>query len=132
MLFLRAVCAIGSDSVEHRFLIHTGYGGAVLLDDDFAKTHQLGQRIPITGEKKLSDAYGNVLTTKKGVLTSFSIGNFVLEKVPVGFFEGAIGRQSISVLGSDVLKRFNWIIDAERTYIYLKPNGLYHTGYSAS
>lgn len=125
MMFLQAVCLIGSDSVAHTFLIHTGYGGAVLFDDDFVKTHQLGQRIPITGEKKLSDAYGNVLITKKGTIPGFLIGDFKLDDLPVGFFEGAIGQQSISVLGSDVLKRFNWIIDADRSHIYLKPNGLF-------
>ncbi|MBL7807326.1 MAG: aspartyl protease family protein [Saprospiraceae bacterium] len=130
MLFLQAVCLLGSDSVSHTFLIHTGYGGAVLLDDDFVKTHQLGQRIPITGEKKLSDAYGNVLTTKKGTLPAFLLGNFKLENMPVGFFEGAIGQQSISILGSDVLKRFNWIIDADRSHIYLKPNALFKTPFA--
>ncbi|HAD11588.1 MAG TPA: hypothetical protein DCF33_04025 [Saprospirales bacterium] len=130
MLFLRAICVIGSDSVAHTFLIHTGYGGTILLDDDFVKRHQLGHRIPITGEKKLSDAYGHVITTKKGTLPGFLVGDFTLKDLPVGFFEGAIGQQSISVLGSDVLKRFNWIIDAERSYIYLKPNGLFKTRFA--
>ncbi|HLP92489.1 MAG TPA: aspartyl protease family protein [Saprospiraceae bacterium] len=130
MLFLRAICLLGTDSVAHTFLIHTGYGGSVLLDDEFVRTHQLGQRIPITGEKKLSDAYGNVLTTKKGALPGFILGDSKLENLPVGFFEGAIGQQSISILGSDVLKRFNWIIDADRSHIYLKPNALFKTPFA--
>jgi len=35
-----------------------------------------------------------------------------------------IGRQKMSILGGDVIKRFNIIIDAKRNYIYLKKNKL--------
>lgn len=129
-LFLPAVCQIGNDSFPQRFLIHSGYGGAILLDDKFANDTQIGQHIRITGEKKLSDAYGNVLTTKKGLLPLFRIGNYALRDAPVGFFEGKIGRQQLSVIGGDILKRFNWILDAQRQYIYIRPSRLFAAGYA--
>jgi hypothetical protein len=36
----------------------------------------------------------------------------------------------MSILGGDVLKRFNIIIDAKREFIYLRPNNLKDTAYS--
>jgi hypothetical protein len=101
-----------------------------LLDDKFVRENNIGQQIIITGEKKLQDAYGNVLITKRGNLPMFIMGKLQLVNVPVGFFEGAIGRQQISIIGGDILKRFNWIIDAKREYIYLKPNNLFKTKFT--
>lgn len=128
-LFIEAVCQVGTDTFANRYLIHTGYSGCLLLDDNFTSRHQMGEKLQIVGEKKLTDAYGNVFTTQKAILPAFAIGKYVLNNVPVGFFQGAIGRQKFSVIGGDILKRFNWIIDAKREYIYLKPNRLYKLGY---
>ena len=50
----------------------------------------------------------------------------------VGFFEGAIGIQKMSILGGDILKRFNIIIDAERKFIYLKTNKFTKVSYKNS
>ncbi len=131
-LFIRADCQTEKGNYINQFLIHSGYSGDVLLDSKFVNDNNIGKQINITGEKKLQDAYGNVIVTKKGILTVFRIGTLQLTKVPVGFFEGAIGAQKISVIGGDILKRFNWIIDAKRKYIYFKPNNLFKTSFSNS
>ena len=73
----------------------------------------------------------NTLISKKGILPYFKIGDFQLANVPIGFLEGTKGIQKMSFIGGDILKRFNWIIDAKREFIYLKPNGLFSTTFSA-
>lgn len=128
-MFIEATCKTGKGTISNKFLLHSGYSGAVLLDDKFVADHQLGGILKITGEKELKDSYGNSLKTKKAVLPALAIGKRQLLEVPAGFFEGAIGRQKMSIMGLDILKRFNLIIDAQRTYIYLKPSGLKNTGY---
>lgn len=40
---------------------------------------------------------------------------------------GSIGRQKMSVLGGDLLKHFNIIIDRKNGFIYIKPNQLMDT-----
>ena len=35
-------------------------------------------------------------------------------------FEGALGRQTISVIGGDIIRRFNWVIDRKKGYVYIK------------
>ena len=60
----------------------------------------------------------------------FLLGETDLANVPVGFFQGKIGNQQMSVLGGDVLKRFNIILDSKREFMYLQENELSKTGFS--
>lgn len=129
MMFVEGSSEIGKKLFKNRFLIHSGYAGTILFDDLFSSANKLSEQLKTISEKQLKDSYGNVLKTTKAILPSFSIGSLKLEHIPVGFFDGAIGRQKMSILGGDVLKRFNMIIDAERQFIYLKPNRLIKTTY---
>ncbi|MFT3933771.1 MAG: hypothetical protein QM726_09170 [Chitinophagaceae bacterium] len=128
-LFVEMACNTGAGIVQNKFLLHSGYAGSLLFDDKFAAENKLGDALAITGEKQLKDSYGHVLKVKRATLPSLLIGSAKLDSVPVGFFEGAIGRQKLSVVGGDLLKRFNIIIDAKREYIYLKPNHLKNSNY---
>lgn len=128
-MFIEGISTIEDTVYPNHFLIHSGYGGTILYDDQFVADSQIGKHIPITAEQELKDSYGNVLKTKKGILPSFKIGTHTFENIPVGFFEGTIGRQRMSVIGGNLLKRFNFIIGANRKHIYLKQNGLTKTKY---
>lgn len=123
-IFLEGVSKIGAVSYTNLFLLHTGYGGSILYDDEFSDSTQIGTQLEITAEKNLKDSFGNVLKTKKAKLPQFKIGPISFQDITVGFFEGAIGRQKMSVMGGDLLKRFNLIMDLEHAIIYLKPNSL--------
>lgn len=127
MFFIEAACSIQDSVILERFLIHSGYAGALLINDQFAQLHQLGKQLSIVGEKKLKDSFGNTVISKQASLSLFTIAENKLSNVAVGFFEGSLGRQPYSIIGGDLLKQFNMVIDAQRQYIYLKPNGLYHT-----
>lgn len=128
-MFLEATSEINGAAYTNKFLIHSGYSGAVLFDDVFALDNKLDEKLKITGEKELKDSYGHILKTKKALLPLFIIGNQKLTNVSAGFFSGTKLQQSISVLGGDVLKRFNIIFDAKREYIYLKMNNLKDAAY---
>ena len=131
-MFIEAACFIGGQPVKNRFLLHSGYAGAVLLDDQFVKDNAVGEKLTVTGEKSLKDSFGNIVKTQKAILPALKIGQTQLTLLPVGFFEGAIGRQKMSILGGDVLKRFNIIIDAQRKFIYLQPGSLKAVHYTNS
>jgi hypothetical protein len=121
-MFIEGSSRVGGKDYANRFLIHSGYGGTILYDDQFVENSKIGEQIAITAEQELKDSYGNILKTKKGTLPRFAIGKVVFKDISVGFFEGAIGRQKMSVMGGDLLKRFNLIIDSDRKNIYLKSN----------
>lgn len=129
MAFLEASFKINKIILKNKFLVHSGYSGSILFDDQFANENKIAEHLKIIGEKELKDSYGNILKTMKAILPSLKIGTAKLANVPVGFFSGAIGRQKMSVMGGDILKRFNIVIDAKREYIYLKPNKLKNEEY---
>lgn len=130
MMFVEAEAHTGKDSFKNKYLIHSGYAGAVLFDDQAVANYKIADQLTITDEKQLKDSFGNVLKTKKAILPSFALGKQKLDNVSVGFFEGALGRQKMSIIGGDVLKRFNIIIDGKRQFIYLKANRLKKVAYA--
>lgn len=125
--FISGTSLFDNQEITSNFLIHTGFGGSLLFDDQTTEKYQLSEHLEIIKESELKDSYGNVLKTKKAILPEFLIAEQKLANVPIGFFEGAIGRQKISVLGGDILKRFNVLFDIPNTNIYLKPNSLMAT-----
>lgn len=131
-LFIEASCQIGQTVVKNKFLIHSGYSGDVLFDDKFVSENKFDEKLSVISEKELKDSFGNSVKTKKAILPVFQLGNEKLSDVPVGFFKGAIGRQKMSIVGGDILKRFNILIDEKREYIYLKANDLIKTNYTNS
>ncbi|QIL41665.1 hypothetical protein G7074_21780 [Pedobacter sp. HDW13] len=131
MLFINATCKIGTELLSLPFLVHSGYAGAVLFDDSFTNNNQLDQKLKIISEKDLKDSFGNILTVKKAILPGLLMGQNTLDSIPAGFFKGAIGRQKMSIIGGELLKRFNIIISADRKVVYLKPNSLFRLPYPA-
>lgn len=123
-MYIEGWTIIGKNRFINKFLIHSGFGGTVLYDDAFTAENKLGEKLEITSESELRDSFGNVLKTKKALLPQFQIAGFILNDLPIGFFEGSIGKQKMSVIGGDLLKRFNIVWDANREFIYLQPNSL--------
>jgi len=123
-MFINATCVIGNDTLQNQYLIHSGYGGTILLDDGFSNKHSLKDKLKVISEKDLKDSYGNIIKTKKAILPIFSVGDTILSEIPASFFEGSVGRQKMSIIGGDLIKRFNFIFDKDRKYVYLKPNKL--------
>ena len=118
-LFVTATCLVDGMAMPNRFLIHSGYAGGVLLDDAFVARNGLAARIPATETQRLTDAFGHVIEVRKGVLPGFALGDETLHDVPVGFFPGAVGRQTMSVLGMAVLARFDLVFDPAGKALYL-------------
>jgi len=123
-MYLKGVCKIGKVEYENQFMIHSGYSGTILLDDEFVLKNEISDQLPIIRERELKDSFGNIVKTKKALLPTFEFGKTNFSNMPIGFFEGSIGRQKRSVLGADILKRFNIILDLQKAEIYMKPNGL--------
>lgn len=118
-LFVTATCLVDGVAMPNRFLIHSGYAGGVLLDDAFVARNGLAARIPATETQRLTDAFGHVIEVRKGVLPGFALGDDTLHDVPVGFFPGAVGRQTMSVLGMAVLARYDLVFDPAGKALYL-------------
>ena len=129
-MFIESKAQVGDKLIPHQFMVHTGFSGAVLFDDKFAEAQQLTTRLPIVGGRELTDSMGNSMKTSKVIVPSMAFGEFRLQNVPAEIFPGALGRQKLSVVGADILKRFNIIFDIGNDQIFMKPNSLFESKFS--
>ena len=130
LMFIEGECKFDQEAYSNRFLIHSGYSGSILLDDEFVDQHEVGEKVKTISESVLKDSYGNELKTINAILPSFQLSGVEFSDVPIGFFGGAIKRQRMSVLGGEILKRFHVIFDLEHSDVYLRSNQLLSMPYS--
>lgn len=123
-MYLEGELRIGENHYVNKFMIHSGYSGTILLDNQFAGENRIGEQVDVFSESQLKDSYGNVLKTRKAILPAFEIAGHTFTELPFSFFEGTIGNQRKCVLGSEILKRFTIFLDQQNNWIYFKPNEL--------
>lgn len=128
-LFIPATSVIEKQNVEAYFLLQSGYSGGILYSNEFTDGKELDKKLKVTGEKTLKNSSGQSVITKNGILPVLKVGNFVLKDVSAGFFAGELKIQKSSYFGADLLRRFNWIFDAERNKVYFKPSKYFKKAY---
>ena len=123
-MYLRMLLLIKNDTLKHKALIHTGYAGNLLLDDVFTTENKLGKKLELTESIELKDSYGNSVYTQSAKVEQLSILQQRFDSLQISFFEGSIGRQHKSAIGSNIIKRFNLFFDLQKAKLYYKPNQL--------
>lgn len=121
-LFIEGTMAVNQANIENKYMIHSGYGGTIILDDQFYKKNSEINTLEVIGENDLKDSFGNIIKTKKTLVEKFSIGNIQFQNVPVSYFDSEIEIQQTSILGGEILKRMNMILDIKNMTLYAKPN----------
>lgn len=127
-MFIDGRLEIGDEIFQDKFMFHSGYGGAILLDPKIAEKYDM-KSLKTISTSELKDSYGNVFKIETKLLPKAKIGNKTLKNVPLSF----AARSSdipMKVFGNDLLKRFNVIFDFQKNEIYLKPNGLWKMNYN--
>lgn len=131
-MMLTCQVSIDGTQISHPFLMHSGFSGTALFDDDFTAKQQLHDRWQTSAGRELKDSLGNIIHTSRAIVPSMKLGISTLKDVPAELFPGNIGSQKQSVLGGDLLKRFNMIVDINGKAIYLKPNRSFKAKYAKS
>jgi hypothetical protein len=114
-----------SRDVSSRFYFDTGAGLCVLLSSDFVSDSTLlepGQKIFLTQAEGLGGKANMRLTTVKEV----KLGPYRFRRVPTYIFDDQYNVTSYpnlgGLLGNDILRRFNVILNYDHKDIYLMPN----------
>ena len=116
---MKARLRAGGFKKNHEFLLHTGYGGSLLLNEDFVAASGIDEHILVDSTQTLQDSHGNPVHVVSGRLHGLELGDLTLEDVPVGFFKGRIGSHGMSVMGCGIWSRFNWLLDTKNQRLYL-------------
>ncbi|GLR16024.1 hypothetical protein [Portibacter lacus] len=121
-IFISGEVEVNGQHIAHQFLLHSGYGGTVILDDSFCKENPVFSELETIEVKELKDSFGNIIKTKKVMVDNFKVGNTSFPKMPLSYFDSEIEIQNTSVMGGEILKRFNIYLDFEKFDIYLSRN----------
>jgi Aspartyl protease len=118
---------IGDRKINGWFGFDTGSSGTLNISSEFAKENNLYNSMKKTGESSGRGVGPNTIKNDKVTLPKLKIGEYELSELPI-FVEQPPTKEYVlfSVIGSDIIKRFNWVIDFKNNAIYLKPNNLFN------
>ena len=106
------------------FMFDMGATGCLFLNQGFLLKNKLYGAFKITGESQMTGAGAYAVKTERAILPGFIFGNYELKQVPIYLENPAEHDPGTGILGMDLLKRFNTIIDYQNNVVYLKPNRL--------
>lgn len=118
-----------------RFIFDTGAGLCLLLNKDFVEDSSFLKK-----KKKIyttqAEGLGGKKTMQLTVIKSASIGPFKFRKVPAYIFQDEYNvtsyPQMAGIIGNDLLRRFNVILNYPDQAIHLRPNGKYNDAFDYS
>ena len=121
--------------ITSRFLFDIGAGLSLVLSEDFeqdsAVVRKTRKRFPVQAH-----GVGGKLTMEMTLVKDFRLGPYRFRKVPTMVFEDEFNVTSYpylgGIIGNQILKRFNLIINYQRREIHLKPNTLYREPFEYS
>ncbi|HSC54416.1 MAG TPA: aspartyl protease family protein [Phnomibacter sp.] len=112
-------------NITGRFYLDTGAGLNLLLSNDFASDSSLFS----SGKKKfptIAEGLGGKKDMELTTMKRFKLGNFKFLNVPVFLFEDEFNVTAYphlgGLIGNDILRRFNVIINYSRSEFHLVPN----------
>lgn len=115
------------------FLFDLGYQRTVMLDNDLLQKSRFPtEKMKVIKKVIMHGIRGNEIPVITSNLESLKLGNFELKNVPAQIMgqNKPMPGANIHILGTDILKRFNTILDFQKDVIYLKPNHLYDITYA--
>lgn len=114
------------------FLFDTGYQRTTMLDDDLLKAGRFPvEKMEVIKKTIMKGAKGNEVPVITSNLDLLKIGSYELKNVPAQILTSnkPLKGVNIHILGNEVLKRFNTILDFQNNVVYLKPNHLFDAEY---
>lgn len=111
------------------FLFDMGATGCLFLNQGFLVKNSFYGTMKTIGEAKSTGAGSGAIKTSLAILPEFILGRHTFKDVPVNLESPAENDPGTGVLGMDILKRFNTILDYTNNVIYLRPNALANSPY---
>ena len=125
-----------NEKFSGNILFDSGAGLTLLVNTPYKEKNDLLNKI----DKKITYASTNLSNKtyySKGLIKSIQIGNATIKNENLGISLSS-DKQGVSsadnllgILGSEIINRFNIILDYKNQNLYLKPNHLFHTDFKA-
>ncbi len=126
---IQAVRVRDATTITARFLYDMGAGLNMMLSNDFLKDSSI-----LVKNKKLfakeAEGLGGKIDMNMTVMKEVKLGPYKFRNVPVYVFDDTYNITSYpylgGLIGNDILRRFNVILNYDRRDIYLMPNSHYN------
>ena len=111
--------------INNRFYFDTGAGLCLLLSTDFVEDSAVlsSKKKPVLTQ---GEGLGGKMEMKLTTIKEFRLGPYRFRKVPIYIFDDLYNVTAYpylgGLIGNDILRRFNVIINYDRRDIYLLPN----------
>jgi hypothetical protein len=113
-----------------RFLFDNGYQRTIMLDTIIMQEQNYPKDLQIIKKVIMKNGQGKEIPVLTVNNERLNIGNQSLFNIPVQLLATANPAQfKTHILGNEVLKRFNTILDFQKNVVYLKPNTLFNVAY---
>lgn len=122
------------ESVTGKVMLDSGNGTTLLVSTPFNMFHDLTNKL---GETAVVGGSGIGASTvdRLGLINSMSFNGFNFGKMMIKLTENSQAKPAdgyLGILGIDVIKRFNLILDYSHKKIYMKPNKTYKDDFDLS
>lgn len=131
LLCFRGSVNAENEDYEGLFLFDTGYQRALLLDSAVMDSQAFPKaKLPVIKTNQLRNGAGKVFVTKVVSIPKLEVGGQEVNDIPTQLLNTPNPAQfRTHILGNELMKRFNTVIDFRKQQIYLKPNHLANEPY---
>lgn len=132
LLSMDGALQIKQKKFKSRFLFDNGYQRTLMLDQNVMQRQSFPKEgLEVIKKTVMQNGQGKEIPVITANNEIFKLGNFTLTNVPVQLMttENPAGFET-HIMGNEVLKRFNTILDFQKNKIYLRPNKLYNENYA--
>ncbi|MGZ3776056.1 MAG: hypothetical protein ACXVI9_00270 [Mucilaginibacter sp.] len=127
---IRAELQIKNRKYESRFLFDNGYQRTAMLDTLLMKEQGYPKNVDVIKKVIMKNGQGKEIPVITVNNERLNLGREVLRNIPVQLLATANpARFKTHILGNEVLKRFNTILDFQNNVVYLKSNSLVNVPY---
>ena len=121
---------IKSKKYTNRFLFDNGYQRTIMLDTLLMEEQHYPKDLQVIKKVIMKNGQGKEIPVITVNNERLNLGKQTLFNIPVQLMTGdnPAGFKT-HILGNEVLKRFNTIIDLQNNFVYLQPNSLFNVPY---
>ncbi|GAB3512993.1 hypothetical protein [Emticicia fontis] len=122
---------IKDQKFKNRFLFDNGYQRTIMMDTLLMHEQNYPKDLEVIKKVVMKNGQGKEIPVYTVNNERLNLGKNILYDIPVQLLATANpARFKTHIMGNEVLKRFNTILDFQKNYVYLKPNSLFNMPYT--
>lgn len=130
LYYVKALVDVDGTQSEGWLEYDTGCNSNLLLSQDYASKHNLNNKMKSIGLSTSVGSAGISWKSDRSILPSLKIGGFELNNIPIDINQSdPPGNHPYDLLGNNIMKRYNTIIDFKNNVVYIKPNSLFKNSF---